>query len=247
MGEGLLKLLISNKQKVVNVDYNSVNRIEWLDATRGLAVLLVIWGHIDNGAVFTKSFYCFHIPLLFWISGFLLSVDRKPVTKFIHYKIKNIAIPCMMYSIIIVLVGIFIMNNNMYYELIPQILLQIRSWPLWYMACLFILNIMGYVVIQIEKGIKRRRFYRYAVCIISVVIGVVLIMEKKQLPWNIDIAFMAFPFFYVGYIDKKLFQSGRGLILQFTTSSKWMICSIILLMLSVIIGFCNKEICRYKL
>ena len=54
---------------------------------------------------------------------------------------------------------------------------------------------------------------------------------------------MAFPFFYVGYIDKKLFQSGRGLILQFTTSSNWMICSIILLMLSVIIGFCNKEIC----
>ena len=180
MGEGVLKLLIFNKQKVVNVDYNSVNRIEWLDATRGLAVLLVIWGHIDNGAVFTKSFYCFHIPLLFWISGFLLSVDRKPVTKFIHYKIKNIAIPCMMYSIIIVLFGIFIMNNNMYYELIPQILLQIRSWPLWYMACLFILNIMGYVVIQIEKGIKRRRFYRYAVCIISVVIGVVLIMEKNS-------------------------------------------------------------------
>ena len=123
------------------------NRIEWIDAARGLAVLLVIWGHIDNGSILTKSFYCFHIPLLFWISGFLFSSKNNTSMKFLCQKIRTIAIPCIVNSTLVVLIGIVLFHNDMYYNLIPQIVLQIRSWPIWYMACLFILNIMGYAVI----------------------------------------------------------------------------------------------------
>lgn len=61
------------------------NRIEWIDACKGFAIILVILGHIADGYLGAKTFpankgvlqaiyncmYAFHMPLFFFLSGFL--------------------------------------------------------------------------------------------------------------------------------------------------------------------------------
>ena len=50
--------------------------IDYIDAMRGVAMLLVVYYHIINGALFIDSEFCnfcvrFRMPLFFFISGFL--------------------------------------------------------------------------------------------------------------------------------------------------------------------------------
>ncbi len=44
-------------------------RLMWLDAARGIGILLVLLGHTSPS--FGKFIYGFHMPLFFIISGFL--------------------------------------------------------------------------------------------------------------------------------------------------------------------------------
>ena len=119
-------------------------RVGWIDSARGWGILMVIYAHIENWSKISAGFYCFHIPLLFFISGYLFNgEDLKPID-FLKKKIRSIALPCMALSVPVVIFQIAISDNqwDTLKILFPQIFLQIRTWTLWYMACLFVLNIM---------------------------------------------------------------------------------------------------------
>ena len=46
-------------------------RIEWLDNLKGFGVLCVLLGHLSVFPFAERYFYSFHMPLFFFISGFL--------------------------------------------------------------------------------------------------------------------------------------------------------------------------------
>ena len=52
------------------------DRIDWLDSLRAFAVFLVIVGHKTDSTYLEQVIYSFHIPLFFWISGFLFDQSR---------------------------------------------------------------------------------------------------------------------------------------------------------------------------
>lgn len=51
------------------------NRIEWIDTAKGIGIILVLLGHADFEP-FSKIIYMFHIPLFFFISGFLFHFNE---------------------------------------------------------------------------------------------------------------------------------------------------------------------------
>lgn len=57
-------------------------RIDWVDMLKGIAIICVIIGHrtwSDYGALpcMLKSWiYSFHMPLFFFLSGFVFSIDK---------------------------------------------------------------------------------------------------------------------------------------------------------------------------
>ena len=63
------------------------NRIQYIDALRALAIFLVVVGHIylfgfgyygaDYGSSYCQYIYQFHMPLFFFISGFVLCKENK--------------------------------------------------------------------------------------------------------------------------------------------------------------------------
>lgn len=49
------------------------NRIEWIDRCKSLAIYLVIFGHF---CLNNKYVYAFHMPLFFFLSGYVLNEKK---------------------------------------------------------------------------------------------------------------------------------------------------------------------------
>jgi fucose 4-O-acetylase-like acetyltransferase len=62
------------------ISNNRPLRIEWLDALRAFAILLVFIGHKTASVYLEQVIYSFHIPLFFFISGFVF--DQSKYSKF---------------------------------------------------------------------------------------------------------------------------------------------------------------------
>ena len=65
-------------------------RVQYIDAMRGFAIILVVLGHVlgqtfhlDGGGLLGKIIYSFHMPLFFYISGYVAhskgTVSIKPL------------------------------------------------------------------------------------------------------------------------------------------------------------------------
>lgn len=66
-----------------------VNRLNWIDWAKTIAILFVVFGHIPekNGSFGIYYTYLFHMPLFFFISGFLTKKEY-----FCSTTLKNIGI-----------------------------------------------------------------------------------------------------------------------------------------------------------
>ncbi|WP_154062153.1 acyltransferase family protein [Klebsiella michiganensis] len=62
---------------------NNQTNHEWIDNVKGIGILLVIAGHILSGAI-SDIIFIFHMPLFFFLGGFLLST--KPFSIFLKKK-----------------------------------------------------------------------------------------------------------------------------------------------------------------
>ena len=50
---------------------NYTNRIEYIDYYRAIGIVMMVMGHIGFGATFDKFIHAFHMPMFFFVSGFL--------------------------------------------------------------------------------------------------------------------------------------------------------------------------------
>lgn len=192
-----------------------IKRIEWIDIAKGYGMIFVILGHMNVGKV-GMWIYTFHMPLFFFLSGYVFSI-KSNFKDFIKNKINSLIIPYFSLGGVIIL---FIFFKDILlgkFELIKELkiivyfLLQRRLWVLWFIACLFWLNIIFYFFIKWKySDIKK-----IVISLLIALLGVFYYkLGGKILPWNIDVCFTAFPFFYFGYlykyyeekVDKKIIQ-----------------------------------------
>ena len=66
---GVIIITMLKKDRLCN--HVGTDRLEWIDALRGLGILLVVLGHVPPSYYIEKAIYGFHMPLLFILSGYL--------------------------------------------------------------------------------------------------------------------------------------------------------------------------------
>ena len=59
------------------MDKTNCNRIRWIDAARGLAMCMIVFGHAIPGGMVKQFFYSFHVPVFFFLSGLLFRGGRE--------------------------------------------------------------------------------------------------------------------------------------------------------------------------
>jgi len=134
-------------------------RIAWLDVARGLAIMLVVAGHVERGLVAANiaagaawhwldyTIYSFHMPAFFLLSGITarMSLARKPAGEFLADKVWTIIYPYFLWSLIQGSVMIAISGQTNTHHDISS-LYEIGWRPIgqfWFLYVLMIYQIVG--------------------------------------------------------------------------------------------------------
>lgn len=197
--------------------HSTTKRIDFIDLSKGICILLVIFSHceecfpIKGDYKFVLS--SFRMPLYFMLSGMFFKSYGNFKT-FIKKKVNKLIIPFLFFYIVIALILPMIVR---YCNIYPMLDIgkgimyvfciyneNFNGMPMgiWFLWCLFIVNIISYCILWIANCISKD--YKDVIHIMtSILIGSVgyyLGRYQINLPLYIDSAMTAMPFFSVGYL-----------------------------------------------
>ncbi len=184
------------------------NRIAYIDVARGIALLMVIFGHLKMPYVTTWIYSC-HIPLFFFLSGMVFSGEKKSFSQFIKKSARTLLVPYFALGFVIwfFLTGIYLFDQappqfiasaiDTPARMLLNFLIQRHYWTVWFLPCLFLAQIILWILIHTMAGCRRRIILASAaVCILTFIYYRV---GGDTLPWNLDTALVAQFFVCMGY------------------------------------------------
>lgn len=200
---------------------NSSNntRVEWIDTAKGFCILLVALNHVLLYCgieelcppIFINFLSSFRMPLYFFLSG-LFFKSYSSSRFFITKKTNKLIIPFLFFYIIFSIITPFIIistvgffpfldNNTKLCDLVFDFYnndCQLVNGPLWFLLCLFEINIVFYLIHFICKNDN----YIYLISAICGLAGLILCYYQIDLICSLDTALTAMPFFCFGYFTK---------------------------------------------
>lgn len=187
----------------------SKNRIDWIDQTRGLSILLVVYAH--NFPIFEEYIYTFHVPLFFLISGFFHSIIQN--SNSILKRFKSVMIPYFLWSILLFLFWVFLgrfygesanfdlsVVNNFIGVFYSQGGREYMDWgiPMWFLPAIF----LTFILFSLIQKIKIL-YLRLIALVVLIVVGFVLpYLFQIHFIWSFDVALVALIFYSLGFYFK---------------------------------------------
>ena len=201
----------------MNEKCNNLDRLVWVDAVKGIGILLVILGHtIDIHPLLSKLIYSFHMPMFFIISGLLFNSEKykkMKCSKFIKIKFNSYLIPYFIYCLINLIFQVlwkllFFREIISLKEVLGYILAIIygyagdRRMPncssVWFLMCLFWASLFVFII----NKYAGRLSLLFASISLSLSYCIYLCVGYR-LPFNLSTAFMATAFIWLGVNIRK--------------------------------------------
>lgn len=182
------------------------SRIGWIDTAKGIGLLCVIFGHLHIPYVDTWVYF-FHMPLFFFLSGVVFSGRKYDFTTFLKKKVKSLVVPYftlgggifLFFCIVYALEG---RPGTDYLEMLKSFLVQEHYWTVWFLACLFLMEVLYY---GIHRCFGKKTLLATAVSGGICIFGLARYrLGWGSLPWNLDVALVAQFFFHAGFCFKSL-------------------------------------------
>lgn len=183
-------------------------KIEWIDAYRGLGIILVVLGHCIPP--FNKIIYGFHMPLFLIISGYLWHNENIgcAVKKYLKKYIVPYFILCFINLVLCCTMEALLYGNTNVCRYLIGILYSKGNtiWmpncsPLWYLTSLFVSLVLWQCIYKCNKFLR--------ILLIGICFVVSVALDKyniTKLPWNIDTAMMNIVFIAYGYYLRKYLE-----------------------------------------
>lgn len=172
-------------------------RIELIDISKGLGIILVVVGHcINSNSLIGLWIWSFHMPLFFIISGICFS-EMKYHTFFSFFKkrVNTLLLPCLYFSILVSLISTIASGKLILKDLIFKRLPD----ALWFVLILFLVELLYYFLRKYCKNI-----IIVITIIISVCIGIILNRNGIKLSHSLCSIFVALFYYGLGNISKSL-------------------------------------------
>lgn len=125
------------------------NRIEWIDIAKGIAIILVVYGHagLANIPLLEKWVCAFHMPFFFFISGILFSVDKYPtINKFLQRRWKTLIRPYLFFSIICLLAYWYLDPDHILTKSKSVLLYGWGGVALWFIPVLILTELLYFII-----------------------------------------------------------------------------------------------------
>ncbi|WP_291587570.1 acyltransferase family protein [Bacteroides sp.] len=200
-----------------------MRRIDWIDYGKVIGIYLVVLGHTNLFFSFKDGIYIFHMPVFFFISGYLFSFSRNPVYKdFVKKRFRQLIIPYVWINIITYLFWFVLgrhfgddANANIpwYDPLIGALLGNgsklIHDVPIWFLVCLFVVENLFYLLF------KRIKHFWIGLIIFIMVAYLNYTFNPYLMPFSFNTAIVAMIFYVFGYMmkEKEFFRKSNVLYL----------------------------------
>jgi fucose 4-O-acetylase-like acetyltransferase len=210
-----------SRQQTADSRQQTAGRILWIDFAKVIGIWLVYLGHSKVPSFTRQYIYAFHMPLFFFISGYL--EKKKNIGKTLIHGIKMLIIPYVLLYMLIYLTWLpsrIVFHGEMLEE--KKRLIELFFYPMagiinafgldktewtvvfgasWFLITLFYIKIVHAVIRRIIK----EKLIIYLLCNVPMVILLVILKNKGiGTILRITNVFMAFPFFSLGYYIKEM-------------------------------------------
>ncbi len=192
---------------------SSKKRIEWIDTAKGIGLICVILGHL--GVPYLSTWiYTFHMPLFFFLSGAVFSGEKYSFTEYVKRKLKSLVLPYftlgggifLFFGIVYAVQG---QPLSAYVQMLKDFLTQERYWTVWFLACLFLVEVIYYGLYAL---CGKHPLVATALSLLLCVFGLLRYhLGWGSLPWNLDVALVAQFFFHCGYLLKGQYHRLSGI------------------------------------
>ena len=188
-------------------------RIEWIDTAKGICILLVVLHHVSRflhvGYPFQDVFVSFRMPLYFILSG-LFFKTYSGFSDFVVRKSNKLIIPYLFFFalggvILPVLLSNFDIKVWSYkdygFDAFKWVFSEkvISNPSIWFLLCLFEVNIIFYLIQMVSHKTKSSTKVCALISFTVGSIGLLLSLLHVNLPFFIDSALSATPFFFFGW------------------------------------------------
>ena len=206
--------------------------IRWINNLKGFGILLVVLGHLIPREGFGQWIYAFHMPLFFYLSGYLFSIRSKTAWGGVKPQFLRLMAPFYFWSVICLAIN-FIVATIWYPDKIHKLVvytahvvlgggqngikeLGLSFFPIWFLPPLFFSNLL---FIFMNKNIKSIAWKFMMTAVLSVG-GILLFFIHRTLPFRLDVTLLVIPFVWAGFyhdrIVRKLNKSQWGVIMIIT-------------------------------
>ncbi len=202
----------------MNLSANSSEREEWIDAAKGIGIILVVLGHIWLIGPGQKIINSFHMPLFFFLSGYVFRFERyQGFRQFFSSKMNRILAPYLWFSVITysywLIVERWVSGNgisplaaflNIFKCQGADRYLPHNS-ALWFLPCLFVVEVLFYCLAKNRTG----EYILSLLMLISLFGHSISHWIPENWPWTINIALTGLVFYGMGFLLRRIdFESG---------------------------------------
>ena len=189
-------------------------RYKFIDAVKGIGAILVIIGHLGINYYLTIWIYMFHMPLFFFISGFLEKESSSCLRTDIFHKANKILYPYfslgICFNVCFSSVFDWICGNKRFEILKKLIALLYGNYinennyngTLWFLAALFSTYLLFRTINFLAKKEPFKILYTCMIIICGLIVKNIIGTYNFRLPYCMDIALFAIGFYMGGYFYK---------------------------------------------
>lgn len=182
-------------------------RIEWIDVSKAQVIWLMVLGHIIgrdglDGFIF-NAIYSFHMPFFFFVSGFLHKTKSQNFITYTKANFLSLIIPYFFFRTVsfILLTPYFLFTKLNVSSYLNDVITGDATSPCgacWFLLCLFCVKELFFWLEKLPVSYK---------WLIVTLLALLSYFLPFRLFWNIDAAFMAIPFFFVGVQYKQIISA----------------------------------------
>lgn len=189
------------------------NRIEWIDAAKGMGIFLVVLGHaLQPGGLAPTVIWSFHMPLFFFLSGLTAKPWTHESAPAIGRGFKSLVVPYLFFSLISIILWSALKAPVSASETWSSQLLQMTygvagreggmryNVPLWFFTCLFSVRL---IFSLLTANIKSQLILIICSLASAMFAHIYIFPRFDSALWNLDIALVALVFFVAGYTEQR--------------------------------------------
>ena len=221
-----------------------MKRIEEIDITKGILIILVVVGHAQLSEEYKNLIYWFHMPLFFFISGFLISKSRirgEGALKYLIKKMLKLLVPYFSFMLFVTVLSVLMgvgESTVLSHEFLARAILGgkflVNQFGVfWFITCLAG-TILLFALIERYVANKMLKILLVTTLFLLGHLESYFIQNGINIfaPYNVDTALVTLTYFYIGTEFKSLLTAST-----FNTFKKTRILFYALVSLSLITIF----------